>query len=120
MGYTLKDTVGAKLVNCVEIAGSIALELDNNLSLVVRPLPNSQKGLVIYPQPDLFIGQKIVNVEFEMWVKEGFYDWSENVNTNEVHHRRLVLEAEHHALHIESTSFDVPIILRSACCYSVY
>lgn len=116
----IEGCCGAKLTSYVERPGVLILEFDNNLSSVVKPLPNSQKGLVVYPQPAQFVGQKIVNVGFEMSTKEGFYGWSENVDTNEVHHRRLVLEAEHRGLHIESVSFDVPSILHGNKCYSVY
>lgn len=120
MGYTLKDVVGATLTDCFNNLGGLVLLFDNGRVLRVWPLNNSQKGLVVYPQPVQFVGQKIVNVGFEMSTEEGFYGWSENVDTNEVHHRRLLLETEHRGLHIESVSFDVPPILHGNRCYSVY
>ena len=120
MGYTLKDVVGAKLTSYVERPGVLILEFDNNFSLVVKPLPNSGKGLVVYPRPAQFVGQKVVNAGFEMSTKEDFYGRSENVDANEVHHRRLVLETEHRGLHIESVSFDVPPELQSNRNYSMY
>lgn len=120
MGYTLKDVVGATLTDCFNNLEGLVLLFDNGRVLRVWPLDKSQKGLAVYPQPALFIGQKIVNVGFEMSTKEGFCGWSENVDINEVHHRRLVLEAEHRSLHIESVSFDVPSILHGNRCYSVY
>lgn len=120
MGYTLKDVVGAKFTDCFDNLGGLVLLFDNGRVLRVWPLDKSQKGLVVYPQPAQLVGQKIVNIEFEMSAKEGVYGWTEDVNTHEVHHRRIVLETEHRGLHIESVSFDVPVVQQSNRCYSVY
>jgi hypothetical protein len=119
MRYTLKDVVGATLTDYFSNLGMLVLLFDNGRVLRVWPLHKSQKGLVVYPQPAQFVGQKIVNVGFEMSTKEGFYGWSENVDTNEIHHRRLTLDTEHRGLHIESVSFDVPPEFQCGRCYSV-
>lgn len=120
MGYTLKDVVGATIKDCFCNLGMIVVIFDNERVLRVWPLHKSQKGLVVYPQLLQFVGQKIVNIEFEMSTKEGFYGWTENIDTTETHHRQLVLETEHRGLQIESTSFNVPVSLQDSRCYSVY
>ena len=112
--------MGAKLTGCVETSGSIALEFDNKLTLVVQPLPNSLIGLTHSPNMSRVGGSRIVHATFEMSTKEGLYSYSENIDATTTHHRRLTLETEHRGLFIESTSFDVPVSLQSNKYYFVY
>lgn len=120
MGYSLKDVVGAALVDHFNNLGMLVMVFDNGRVLRVWPLHGSQKGLSNYPDIGLFVGQKIVTVEFEMSTKEGFFGWAEGVDLTAAYHRQLHLCTEGRGLIISSISFDVPLELQAGRNYSVY